>query len=141
MSINFARNPAFLTGGGGGNIQDVSLNFTFNDVSQTSNALRQLAEKISVGVLEALTEVVFEGAAQARSDAPVDTGNLRANIFAEITGKDQVQMHSMAPYSGYVNYGHRTRGSTFVPAQPFFSAAVEYIGQNLTNRINQKMKG
>lgn len=80
-------------------------------------------------------EVFQEGANIAIQNAAVLTGNMRANIFAEQVGEGAA-MHSMAPYSGYVDFGTSRQR-----AQPFFSLGLAYIQQNLANRIMTALGG
>jgi hypothetical protein len=136
----FTANPAFLGGGGSKGIGNISLRFEFSGFAETSAALKQMATNLIENVYASMVEVVSEAAAIARADAPVDTGNLRANIFAEPVGKTEVHLQSMAPYSGYVNYGHRTRSGSFIPPQPFFSAAVEYCKIHFQETVNLNAK-
>jgi hypothetical protein len=74
-------------------------------------------------------DVFREGADIAIRNAAVLTGNMRANIFAEQVGNGAA-MHSMAPYSGDVDYGTSRQR-----AQPFFSLGLAYIQQQLPSRI------
>jgi len=77
--------------------------------------------------------------------APVDTGNLKRNIRKVKSGPRSVDIKSDAPYSGYVDRGHKTRqgrgsgpnykpkpgGKSFVPANPFFTSVVKRLqGEN-----------
>lgn len=74
-------------------------------------------------------EVFQEGADIAIRNAAVLTGNMRANIFAEQVG-DGAAMHSMAPYSGHVDYGTSRQ-----QAQPFFSLGLSFIQTELPKRL------
>jgi hypothetical protein len=136
----FVTNPSFLTGGGGGSAGNVSITFEAEGFEETINAMKQMGDALIENVYASMVEVMSEAAAIARADAPVDTGNLRANIFSEPVSKTDVRMHSMAPYSGYVNYGHKTRGNTFVPPQPFFSQAIEYVKTNFPQTLKLNVK-
>jgi len=131
----FNLNPSFLSGGGA----NAGLSVSYEGFKEAADAMRQFAAMLDEQIVgDTIFEVFDEAAGVARQEAPVLTGNLRANIFTEKIGNG-AGLHSMAPYSGYVDYGHETRSGSFVPAQPFFSNALAYIYQNLRERIVQKL--
>lgn len=74
---------------------------------------------------------------EAKTKAPVDTGNLLKNIGYDLepSGKD-VELFSDAPYSGYVEFG-----TVHQKAQPFFRPAfvraATVFGRELSLRIKK----
>lgn len=78
-----------------------------------------------------LRQVAEEASKVAISMCPVDTGYLRSTIGFEVSTL-AASIYATAPYAGYVNNGHFTRGGrTFVPPQPFMNGAVEHVKQAL----------
>lgn len=125
-----------LTGGGA----SFGFNIAYEGLKETSDALKNFANVWAGLPGTVVVEVFMEAASIARQEAPYLTGNLRNNIFAEQTGTQGAALHSMAPYSGFVNFGHRTRGgSGFVPPQPFFTAAMHFIEQELLPRMTEAL--
>lgn len=60
--------------------------------------------------------------------------------LSEPVGKGEGIVGSAADYAAYVNFGHRTRGNTFVDAQPFLSTAGEIVAQSLKKTITAEQQ-
>jgi len=80
------------------------------------------------------TAFSIEGSAKVR--APVDTGFLRNSIQSTDASDLEWWVVVGAEYGIFVEYGHHTRGGTFVAPQPFLSPAVE----KFRGQFEEKMK-
>lgn len=79
---------------------------------------------------------------EMQSLAPVDTGALKAGIKQTKDTLHTCTIVCSVDYAVPVDQGHRTRGSTFVEAQPFFSSVVgRYTGGELIKQARVKMNG
>lgn len=114
-----------------------SITITLDMFDPTIESLADLGD-------QALEKAVRDIEAKAKTDAPVDTGNLKSAIYSaspkhttytgggdgndpqEIPGDHEAIVHSGAPYSVYVDYG-----TVHTPARPFFSAAVAEVKPTL----------
>jgi hypothetical protein len=81
-----------------------------------------------------LSEVVDQGKTMAMEQCPVLTGALRNSIGSEVS-PNTARLFVEAEYAPYVNFGHHTRSGSFVPPQPFFTSATEYIQKTLPQRV------
>lgn len=62
----------------------------------------------------------------AKKEAPIITGTLRRSIRSEQAGKLEVAVgpdSKIAPYAVFVEFGHRTRGGSFVAPNPYMVRA------------------
>lgn len=91
---------------------------------------------------EAIAQEVARAAqaieAQAKSAAPVDTGNLRNSIQAEpktVTSKYTWRVFVGAEYAKYVEYG-----TVRMAARPYFTPAVEKIRPEFIENLKQLIK-
>jgi len=73
-------------------------------------------------VAEELDRIASLMQERASMDAPVDTGYLASHIEKNPTGKDSITVVATAEYSGYVD-----KGTSRMPANPFFTKNVEII--------------
>lgn len=71
----------------------------------------------------------------ARGIAPVDTGFLRDHIIARHLGRSS-QVESLAPYSGFVEFGTR-----FMSAQPFLRPAVDQHTREILAVVAEALNG
>ena len=79
---------------------------------------------------------------EMQSIAPVLSGDLRNSIKMVQDTLHTVTIVCGVPYATPVDQGHRTRGSTFVEANPFFSSVVgRYVGSELMKQARVKMNG
>ena len=100
-----------------------------------------LLQEFTRGLTGKLSPVMLETARQLRgimqTRAPVRTGYLRNHISEMQVSPLMVRIISMAPYSGFVNYGqgsNRHKGP-----RPFFTGVVETMGpQAFTERFAQE---
>jgi hypothetical protein len=111
----------------------------FGNIGEFKNRLLANGRKFKPAIQDAMVEVLNESVNIAKETAPVDTGFMRDHIYGLIISQTSCQMISQAPYSLFVNFGHFTRGGTFVEAQPFFSIGVEHFTQNITQRVLEKL--
>jgi hypothetical protein len=77
---------------------------------------------------------------EAIENAPEATGNLKSliEVTKEATPeKPDVRLESGAAYSEEVNFGHHTVSGSFVPANPFFTKAIESASQKAGEVIQE----
>lgn len=84
--------------------------------------LPKLAAEAQSKAGRAVQKTVHDVQGHAQTNAPVDTGSLRASIGAEMTGPLSGVVPSHAEYSMYVEYGTSRMG-----AQPFLTPAAETV--------------
>ncbi|HEX8772596.1 MAG TPA: hypothetical protein VF735_03255 [Pyrinomonadaceae bacterium] len=92
-----------------------------SNVGNVRSAVHTMAARLINTIAHALKDDAVEG-------APEDTGYLKEHI--EVTeeatpDKPEATLESGATYSEPVNFGHHTSSGSFVPANPFFTSAVE----------------
>jgi len=79
---------------------------------------------------------------EMQSIAPVLSGDLKASIRMTRDSLHTCTIVCGVPYAVPVDQGHKTRGSTFVEANPFFSSVVgRYTGGELIKQARVKMHG
>lgn len=61
---------------------------------------------------------------EPEADAPVQPG---------------IVVAAAASYAGYIEYGHHTRGGSFVPGRPFMQPAVDQAVPKITEAIAQEI--
>jgi hypothetical protein len=62
----------------------------------------------------------------AQAQCPVETGTLRDSAYSQVEAGG-VTLGFSAPYAAYVDQGHHTRSGSWVPANPFFSSAIQAL--------------
>lgn len=89
-------------------------------------------KRASAGFQAKLEQVMIDKAGDAIDvmieEVPVDTGNLMRSTDIDHVDAHEASISSTAPYAGYVEFGHRTRGGGgmgWVPAQPFFRPGLD----------------
>lgn len=89
------------------------------------NAIRQQFDRNGNRLVVRMAEFT---AARAWAYAPVDTGTLRNSIHVVYDNMGMIAYVAVdAPYSVYVEYGHRTHsvaGAAWIPANPFLRSAI-----------------
>jgi hypothetical protein len=100
-----------------------------------------LLKEFTSGLAGKLSPVMLETARQLRSEmqarAPVRTGYMRNHITEMQLSPLTVRIISMAPYSGFVNYGQGTNAHK--GPRPFFTGIVDTMGpQAFTERFAQE---
>ena len=94
-------------------------------------------ELLDPNALSAILEDVMKFAeTRAQGAAPYDTGALRDSIGHEVRGM-KGRLFATVDYAEPVEYGHRTRGGTFVSARPFLGPAIDDAFDLLEKRIQR----
>lgn len=87
-----------------------------------------------------LEEALPFGVQRAQGYAPYDTGELHDSIDYEIRGALGV-LKANAEYALPIEFGHRTRSGSFVPAHPFLRPAADdtfdYLQRIVTRDLSQ----
>lgn len=107
-------------------------------VTGTDAILRKVTgmqKEAEMKVAEAVKTNILKMEAQAKSLAPVDTGNLRNSIQSSFTGTSG-QLTVGAEYAMYVEMG-----TSKMAPQPFFFLAFERQKQQLTADITKALGG
>jgi citrate lyase gamma subunit len=78
------------------------------------------------------------GVRRAQSKVPYDTGELHDSIGSEVNGTTGT-LYASAEHALPVEFGHRTRGGTFVSARPYLRPAADetfdYLVKIITRRL------
>ena len=121
-----------------------------------SNAFLALCDEIQKVPFTSFDWVGDQAVRLMQQLAPVDTGFLKRNIKKTRSTSRSVRVVSGAPYSMFVDRGHKTRqgrgrapgykpkpgGKLFVPANPFFSSVIGRIaGGDLVRRATLDPNG
>ena len=111
---------------------------TFEQFSKTCS---RIASEYPNHVLKILDSVATKARDNIKSNAPVDTGNLKKSVVKERKDTNTISVKAKAEYGIFVDRGHKTRqgtgrapnykpkqgGKTSVPANPFFSSEVDRL--------------
>jgi HK97 gp10 family phage protein len=90
---------------------------TFKLTGFDLSGLKQYAEDVQAAVKDEIKATAYNIEAEAKDAAPVDLGNLRANIGVTVNGNN-ISATSGAEYSAYVEWGT----GTFVNVDPMISS-------------------
>lgn len=113
----------------------------------TQTGLSQMGIKLSLsGIAKELLDpqklsIILEealefGERRAKGAVPVDTGELRDSIGHETRGMKGT-IFATAEHAPHIEYGHKTRGGTFVSARPYLRPAAEDAFDYLEKRIQR----
>ena len=110
------------------------------DMQELQNKLKELKSLDRVEVQKALRGGALKIVRDMKRDAPVDTGNLRNNIFTEMNlSAKQVIIKALAPYSG-----HQEFGTIYQSGKKFFfhnvDKGIKKIIENISNKIGDILK-
>ena len=107
------------------------------EVEIIENRIPALVARVEATARAAVMKVADSIAREARSNAPVDTGELRDSIGSSslAVGKE-AEITVDAYYGGYVEYGTR-----FMPAQPFLGPAIDTYAGMLPAEIMVAFEG
>ena len=110
--------------------------------------LNNIGANADKAVDEALFGAAIDGARVAKTLAPVRTGALRRSIRAERKSPENGRPAMAAGGSAFlvtyarpVEFGHRTRSGSRVPAQPYMRPAAAWINPTIPKRIANALKG
>jgi len=119
-------------------VSGISTNF-----GSVQKAMTEIADQWMTKVVDGLFDYIGPLIVQEmQSIAPVDTGTLRDAIHVEKSSQHTTTIKCSVDYAVPVDQGHRTRGDTFVEANPFFSSVVgRYTGGELIKQARVKMNG
>ena len=79
------------------------------------------------GIAETIVEV-------ARDNTPVDTGNLKRSIRAEVVEENKIRIETRTGYGAYVELGTSTRAAT-----PYLAPAVTQVMDRVKGQAYQKI--
>lgn len=102
------------------------------DAAAVDEYIKALQEQLN----ERITEVVQSAYDTMVNDSPVDTGNLQSgwDLQQSETGFD---ISNDVEYTPFVEFGHNTRGSTYVPGQNWITPAYEQMRSDLEEVIRE----
>jgi len=111
----------------------------FDELARALFDMADHMQKVPKGVFDYVGKLAVD---EMKELAPVDTGYLRDHIKLTSSSRFTAAIKSEAPYSQYVDQGHRTRSGSFVPANPFFSSVIGRIaGGELIKKAKVDMDG
>ena len=93
------------------------------------------------GIKDAITKACFDVEAEAKNTVPVDTGNLKNSIQADLDNIESLEgeVGTGVEYAAYIEYG-----TSKMPARPYLTPAAEKVAGSftevVTRLINSKMK-
>lgn len=115
------------------------MSFELTGMDALLSKIRNIADNIPTFVTSDVQSVGDEAISRMQSDAPVDTGFLRANIGVTASSDIAIQLSSLAFYSVYVEFGTYKMG-----AEPFFFdnavGAAEMLYEELLKFIQSVVK-
>ncbi len=122
-----------------------SLTFQFTGLSNVINKLKAIGETIKQDVKDELNATALEIVSDAQNNAPIDLGNLRANI-GQVPVNDglQQQIYSRAEYSAYMEFGTGTNVSINSFGEGFeelVTYAAQFKGAGLEGKHPVLIKG
>jgi HK97 gp10 family phage protein len=91
-----------------------------SSVTLDVSVLEKLGLGVDVGLEEALLKYGQEVIDDAKTRAPVLTGQLRDSLVAEATGDLEVTLHDGVPWGQFQEFGTR-----YQAAQPFLTPAID----------------
>lgn len=97
---------------------------TFEEFGKTYFAIYTELPKV---IMKTVDNIADSSIKAIQDNAPVRTGNMKRKVVKRKIGLDTVAMRAEADYSIYVDKGHRTRGTTRVPPNPFFSSVIDEL--------------
>jgi len=110
--------------------------FNASEVRALAADLSEAPFKMQVAGSQALAKAAHDIEASAKINAPVDTGNLRNSISADINGMS-AEIGPTADYGIYLEYGTSKMapqpflGPAFDEVEPGFVRAIEELGGNI----------
>ena len=100
-----------------------------------SNRFPEIGSALEGRVKTVVAKASFDIEARAKAIVPVDTGNLKSSITAEVSGTSSV-VNVGANYAVFVEYGTR-----FMAAQPYLNPAVEAVRPSFNAALRQIFGG
>lgn len=101
-----------------------------------NNFLEQYPEKVEQAISEAIKKGCLAVEASAKQKCPVDTGNLRASIAANMVDEKVGEVGTNVEYAAYVEYGTKNQS-----AQPFLYPALQEQRGNIVKEIEKALGG
>jgi HK97 gp10 family phage protein len=108
-------------------------------VTLNTRALVRAAELTNSTLGTAVQDLADEIVADAKANAPVDTGALRDSLASEVTEELEIEVHDGVDYGVYQEYGRG--GAHPRPARPFLTPAVERARSRLPTLVGEALKG
>lgn len=118
----------------------MAFTFQIKNLSQALANIDKYSVAVKQGVADELNATAFEIVNDAQALAPVDDGNLRANIRVARDEEFSKLIESGAEYSAYVEFGTGTNVN--VPAEPegLVEFAMQFKGAGLQGKHPVKFK-
>lgn len=111
---------------------DAGIEWTGQSPSEAAERLEQLQNELSAGLDGAMEEISLRVMADARREAPVDTGRLRSSIDQEV---EQVAEHTVRAVVGS-NVEYAPVQEVSQPyLRPAFEANKEFIRERITAAV------
>lgn len=101
-----------------------------NDLSKSINNLDKSLKKV-------VKQSALEGTGIIKQKTAVDKGILRNGWQTEFTGDYEATIFNNVEYAPHIEYGHRTRSGSMVPAQPMISSSEEEILDKFKERTTK----
>lgn len=103
----------------------MGVNFDAHQMTQLCGRVKTSGPRAGARAAQALRKTAFDIEADAKTLAPIDTGNLRSSIITAIAGDGrfgamEATITAEAEYSAYVEFGTSTQAG-----QPFMMPAFE----------------
>lgn len=96
--------------------------------------MAQMPDRVQKGLSEAIKKSIFLIEGQAKQNAPVDTGRLRASILTEL----HPLTASVMPTVNYAIYVHE--GTRFMRGRPFLGDAVQQTQDEISDIFSEALK-
>lgn len=103
------------------------------DTSKLDKYMGQLPPKIVSAISIAIRKSAFLVEREAKQEAPVDTGRLRASIYTDITPN----VATISPYVNYAIYVHE--GTRYIRANPFLNRASKNAEGGIQDFFDQEI--
>jgi HK97 gp10 family phage protein len=123
-------------------------------VDDFMKALDDIGDKVALKVIKKASEqAAIPLLAETKAQCPIKTGNLREALFlqkkqqkkkgfagCEVKATKGKTAENDAWYAQLVEFGHKDKAGHHVPAQPFFSRAVEIKKSEVLNMLSDNVK-
>jgi HK97 gp10 family phage protein len=105
------------------------------DLSAIFSAIDAYVANLEIKADQAVQGAGIETEGLAKQACPVDTGRLRSSIKYTKTADLECTVGTNVNYAPYIEYGHKSRGSSYVPAKPFLFPAYQTAKQHMIEEL------
>jgi hypothetical protein len=105
-------------------------------IEENASAVDEYIANLQEQLNARIGEVVQSAYDQMVNDSPVDTGNLQSSWDLQLS-ETGWEITNDADYCGFVEFGHSTRGTSFVPGQNWITPAYEQMRSDLEDVIKE----